>query len=124
MAKALLVDVMENKVEEVDVESLEDYYRLIHCDTVEIVSRLIGDKRFDIIADEEGLLVNDPLISAINSAGKAMLVGNLIVCGEPDGDGEMTPLTDEDIRFIQSHIQQMGTILHPEGHCMICDLDW
>lgn len=122
--KALLVDVMENEVEEVDVNDLQDYYKLIHCDTVEIVSRLIGDKRFDLIADEEGLFVNDPLISAIDSSGNVMLVGNLIVCGEPDADGKMTPLTDEDIRLIQSHIQQMRTIHHPEGHCMICDLGW
>ena len=35
--KALLIDVMENKVETVDVNGLEDYYKLIHCTTIDIV---------------------------------------------------------------------------------------
>ena len=47
--EALLVNVLENKVETVDVNGLEDYYKLLHCTTIDIVNRGINGKRYDII---------------------------------------------------------------------------
>lgn len=122
--KALLIDVMENKVETVDVNGLEDYYKLIHCTTIDIVNREIKGKRYDIICDDEGAFSDDPLISAIDDLGRAMLVGNLIVCGEADEEGNLTALTDDDIKHIKENIQSMGTRRHPEGHCMICQMEY
>ncbi len=37
--RALLIDTMENKTEVVEVNGLKDYYRLIGCNTIDIVSR-------------------------------------------------------------------------------------
>lgn len=122
--KALLIDVMENKVETVDVNGLEDYYKLIHCTTIDIVNREIKGKRYDIICDNEGTFSDDPLISAIDDLGRAMLVGNLIVCGEADEEGNLTALTDDDIKHIKENIQSMGTSRYPEGHCMICQMEY
>lgn len=122
--KALLIDVMENKVEVVNVNGLEDYYRLIHCTTVDIVNREIKGKRYDIICDDEGTFSDDPLISAINDLGGVMFVGNLIVCGGTDEEGGLTALTDDDIKHIRENIQSMGTRRHPEGHCMICQMEY
>lgn len=122
--KALLIDVMENKVETVDVNGLQDYYKLIHCTTIDIVNREIKGKRYDIICDDEGTFSDDPLISAIDDLGRAMLVGNLIVCGEADEEGNLIALTDDDIKHIKENIQSMGTSRHPEGHCMICQMEY
>ena len=122
--KALLIDVMENKVEAIDVNGLEDYYKLIHCTTIDIVNRGIKGKRYDIICDDEVTFSADPLISAIDDLGRAMLVGNLIVCGEADEEGELTALTGDDIKHIKGNIQSMGTCRHPEGHCMICQMEY
>ena len=36
--KAVLLDVIHDKVEVVDAEELEDYYKLIGCRTIEIVN--------------------------------------------------------------------------------------
>lgn len=122
--KALLIDVMENKFEVVNVNGLEDYYRLIHCTTIDIVNRGIKGKRYDIICDDEGTFSDDPLISAIDDLGRVMLVGNLIVCGEADEEGNLTALTDDDIKHIKENIHSMGTRRHPEGHCMICRMEY
>ena len=46
--KAVLLDVMNDKVEVVDAEELEDYYKLIGCRTIEIVNWEIMGRRFDI----------------------------------------------------------------------------
>lgn len=82
--KALLINVMENKIEVVEANELKDYYRLIGCTTIDIVNRSIKGKRYEIICDDEGTFKADPRISAIDDMGNAMLVGNLIVCGQAD----------------------------------------
>lgn len=122
--KALLIGVMENKVSTVDVDGLKDYYRLIHCTTIDIVNRGIKGKRYDIICDDEGTFADDPLISAIDDLGRVMLVGNLIVCGEADEEGNLTSLSEADIEHIKENVQNMGTHRHPEGHCMICQMEY
>ena len=43
--KAVLLDVMNDKVEVVDAEELEDYYKLIGCRTIEIVNWEIMGRR-------------------------------------------------------------------------------
>lgn len=52
--KALLINVMENKIEVVEANELKDYYRLIGCTTIDIVNRSIKGKRYEIICDDEG----------------------------------------------------------------------
>ena len=54
--RGLLLDVMENKVEVVEVNGLDDYYRLIGCSLVDITQREIAGKYYEIICDDEGLL--------------------------------------------------------------------
>lgn len=108
----------------IDVDGLKDYYRLIHCTTIDIVNRGITGKRYDIICDDEGTFADDPLISAIDDLGRVMLVGNLIVCGEADEEGNLTSLSEADIEHIKENIQNMGTRRHPEGHCMICQMEY
>lgn len=122
--KALLLNVMENKVEEVQANGLDDYYKLIGCTTIDIANRGIKGKRFDIIADDEGTFVENPKISAIDDMGQPMLVGNLIICGEADKEGEMTDLSDDDIKHIKENIHIMGTCKYPEGYCMLCQVEY
>lgn len=57
---------------------LEEYYRLIGCDTVTMPMRYIGGKQFIIIADDEGTFRKDCRVSAMNG-DEPMLVGNLLV---------------------------------------------
>lgn len=112
--KALLLDVINKTTKKVNPESLEDYYNMIGCRYVEIVTRRIGRKYYDIICDEEGTFVDDPLISAIDDFGRVMFVGNLIISGTVDSEGELTDLTDNDIRYIKKRIQTLDTRLHSD----------
>lgn len=122
--KALLLNVYENRVELIDPKGLEDYYRLIGCRMIDIVNRGIKGKRFDIICDDEGTFVENPKISAIDDFGQAMLVGNLIVTGGVDSEGELTDLTEEDILHIRSNINTMGTRKYPKGYTMLCQVEY
>lgn len=110
--KAILLSTQENTARVVSPEGLDDYYRLIGCDCIDIVTRKIGRKVYDIIVDDEGLLKDDPVISAIDNLGRVMLVGSLIICGLADEEGELTDLTPKDIEYIRKRIQTLNTRKH------------
>ena len=112
--KALLLDSVNKEVKEVNPQGLEDYYDMIGCKCIDIVTRSIGKKWYEIICDDEGLLTNDPIISAIDNFGQVMLVGNLIICGPVDGEGELTDLSDNDIKYIKKRIMTLDTRLHED----------
>ena len=78
--------------------NLEDYYNILNCEVIDIVSRRIGKKYYDIICDDMGLLKDDPIPTAYDERFEPALYGNLFIVNEPDqdSDGYVTSLTDED----------------------------
>lgn len=104
--KALLIDTETRKATAVEIgdeNRLEQYYDLLKCSLIDITSRKIGGKYYDIIVDDEGLFAEKPVVSALDPEGQPALVGNLLICNY-DGDGGETSLTDEDIARIQEFI--------------------
>lgn len=112
--KALLLDTVEKQTKVVDPKGLDDYYKMIGCRCIDIVRRRIGRKWYEIICDDEGTFVEDPLISAIDNLGRVMLVGSLIICGLADDEGELTDLTTNDIKYIKKRIQKLDTRMHDD----------
>ena len=99
-----------------DIEDrIEEYYRLIGCDLIDIVSRTIGGKVFDLIVDDEGLL-KENFITAAESRfeetkdfkGCDCLAGNIVITGFADEEGNLTSLTKEDVDLILKHIGLAG----------------
>ena len=45
-------------------ERCDDFYTLLDCNVIDIVTRSVGGKAFSIVCDDEGLLKPDPCISA------------------------------------------------------------
>ena len=59
MIKGVLLDIENDEAKVVEFEpTLENYYKMLHCDLIDIVSRTIGYNRshkvFDIVCDDEG----------------------------------------------------------------------
>ena len=75
--------------------SLDSLYQALEVDTIDIVVRKIGNKYYDIVCDDNGLLYDDDkiVVSAISPTNKPMLVGNLFVCHHNEA-GELTSLND------------------------------
>lgn len=134
--KAFYIDPETDTAEPRTVEdSLSAFYQLLHCSSIEIVTRRIGSayrtgaygrgyRRYSIICDEEGALIEDPKISAINDYGDVMLVGSLLIVGLPDDEGELTDLTDDDIKHIRRYVMPLSTRRHPEGWYMLTSCDY
>ena len=122
--RGLLLNVVEDRVEIVETNGLDDYYRLMGCSVIDITQRKIAGKYYDIICDDEGLLKENSKISAITHMGQPMLVGNLIIAGEADADGNLTDLLDTDIAHIYKNIHFFRTTNHPEGYNILCEVGY
>lgn len=121
--KMLLVDVKNGEFREVQAGGLDDYYELIGCRVIDIVCRRIGGKRYEIICDDEGLYEELPQISAVDIQEYPMLVGNLLIAG-PAEEGELTDLTDEDIKHLSKYKRLVITTVHPEPYPIITGMDY
>lgn len=100
MAKVLVLDVIGGRgLYEADCSELEDFYRELKCDTFDIAVRKIGGKYFDLFVDDEGLFVDNPIPSVLDTEMKPMLVGNVVFANH-DEHGETTSLSDDDIEKI------------------------
>ena len=116
----LNVATEEAKVIEIN-DDLDEFYRTLHCDTIDIVRRRIGRKHFNIICDDEGLLKYNPKISAVDETGKIMLVGNLFIVSGEDNEGELLSLTNEEIEYIMKRVHRVYTNNYPNGYPMLTE---
>ena len=123
--KMLLLDVKNRDVKMVEANDLEDYYRLIGCRTIDIVSRTIGDVKVEIILDDEGAIIDKPKVSAIDIDGTPMLCGNLLVAsGRVTEDGELTELTKAEVKELMNNIATITTSVYKEPYQVFVEMDY
>ena len=102
LLKGLFLD--GRKVEVLTIKkSLDEYYKLLNCHTIDIVSRDVNGVSYDIICDDEGLFKDEIVITCINTDYEPMLVGSLFVVAF-DGKDDIRSLTDEEIENLQKRI--------------------
>lgn len=105
LKRAFLIDVKNKTSRELTInDSLDEFYKVLDCTTIDITSREIGGNYYEIVCDDEGLFAENPIVSAIDSKYKPTLVGNLLIFGVGDENGELQSLTDEDVDTIKKSI--------------------
>ena len=85
-------------------KDLEEYYTLLDCSTIDIVSRKIDGVWYDIICDDEGLFKDPLVVTAIGTDFNPELVGSIFVVTYDDKKGDIKSLTTEDIERINKRI--------------------
>lgn len=102
--KVMVIDTGKLEPQIVETEGgLQEWYRLIGCRLIDISSRKIGGRYYDIIYDDEFLYKERGKVTALDTEQQPVLVGNLVICNH-DGKGGETGLTDMDIARIREHI--------------------
>ena len=101
----VLVDVTRTgRVTKVVFEdNLENIYKLLDVDLIDVATRKIGDRVHDFIVDDEGLLKGGAIPSVLDTNKEPMLVGNVLIVNSNE-EGEFTSLTDEDIENLEQHL--------------------
>ena len=123
--KMLLLDVENKDVKIVEANCLADYYKFIGCNYVDIIHRRIGDVEVEIVLDDEGLLVENPKVSAINVDGTPVLFGNLLIAsGRVTDDGELTELTEEEVDEIMDNVATISTSVYTEPYPAFVEVDY
>ena len=107
MARGLVLDVINDRVYEADIKTLDDYYKHIHCDCIDMARRRIGRdmREFDLWVDDEGLLKDNFIVSAVDKYGRGMLAGNIVFL-QHDGHGNEKSLTQEEIDYLMCYITE------------------
>ena len=104
LVKGFLIDVYGDRGcnELVFHDTLENIYKILDVETIDVAVRKIGNFTYDIICDDEGLL-KDSLPSAVTDKDEVQLVGNLLLVNH-DEEGNFTSLTDEQIKDLGKHL--------------------
>ena len=123
--KMLFLDVENREVKCVEANTLDDYYKFIDCNYVDIIHRRIGDVEVEIVLNDEGLLVNAPKPSGINIDGTPVLFGNLLIAsGRVTDDGELTELTEEEVDEIMDNVATITTSVYTEPYPAFVEVDY
>ena len=123
--KFLFLDVYNNELKTVEANGLDDYYELIGCRTISIVQRKIGDIDVEIIIDDEGALVDNAKVSAVDIVGNIALYGNLLVAsGRVTDDGELIELTQDEIDVIMENVIEVTTRVYKEPFRIFVEMDY
>lgn len=96
--KGVLLDVERNTVEIKVVDgSLDDFFEVLNCGYVRVVTRVIGDRSFYIVCDE-----------ALNQwDDEPMLYGNIFITGIGEDD-DLGGLNERDCEYVMSYIKPNG----------------
>ena len=100
---ALLIDVIEPKVTIVDCNCLDDYYKYIHCDCIDVTVRQVGSSVVRIVCDDEGALSDGRVISASNMYGDNIYGNILIFSGQLLG-ADLQSLTADEMQDVLRNI--------------------
>lgn len=106
MIKGILIDVNKgtSEVKELD-GSLQDYYKAINCDCIDIRTRWIDNEEFSFVIDDNGLLIDEDKIipsTVSRKYNEVEFVGNTFICRRNGPD--LVSLKESDIKLINSHI--------------------
>ena len=112
-------------METVDINDYTDFYPLLNASCFDITYRSIGDekRRFEIYVDDEGLLKEKPIVSAISSDKENILVGNLVIA-KHNNEGCQIDLTDDEIDYIWKYIRTATNLDTLECYPILVDVNY
>lgn len=90
---------------------LQSYYKLLDVTTIDIVSRKIAGKYYDIVCDDEALLKDKPIVTMVSPKMEPMLCGNLFIVNRGKA-GELASLTPADVKRVKG---EFITVLTTRG---------
>lgn len=118
--EVLYLDVKGNKrpkIVKIDNNTNEDLYKLIGCDTIDIVERKFGGKSFLVVCDDEALLKEKPILSVYSQNAYEYVYGNIIIANRNGEDFDS--ITNVDYWRIVSRLATLRT--DTRRYCLCVD---
>lgn len=101
--KAFWVDRETNAARLVETDGkLQDLYRLCHCSCIDITVVSVCGIPLNVVVDDEGLLVDRPIVTVYDTDGNPMLAGSVVFFGMDEETDDLADLTDEQVSALRS----------------------
>lgn len=100
---AYKIDPFADTIELVEASGLDDYYREIGCECIDISVVTIGGVPFNVVCDDEALLRESVAPSVLDGNGRPILWNTVIVFGFDD-DADLRSLTLDECLTIAERI--------------------
>jgi hypothetical protein len=84
-------------------KDLDSYYKAMDCELIDVVKVKLGSRQYDIIVDDEGLLKNDFVITAVDPSRERYLAGNILIA-KYTGKGEFGSISEDDVENIKNNL--------------------
>lgn len=122
----VLIDTEKKTASRVTLnDDLSALYKALNCRLVDFTIRTVAGRTVGIICDDEGLLTDDPIISAFTGTYAPALCGNLFVVSPyADDEGNWLSLPDDDIAHVIRNARIFPTRRHPEGVIALYPCDY
>ena len=95
--KVIFLDVYNKKAPQVmDIDGeLDTIKKLIDCERIDSIIYKVGNTPFRVIVDDDGYFRKNYIISAYSPRYLYPLVGNLVIFGKENYEGDLTSLSDK-----------------------------
>ena len=114
------IDPFNFDVDLIEVNGLDDYYREIGCDCIDIAVVSVHGKPFNVIVDDEGLLKGDIIASVFDGKGHPMLANVAIVLGFDD-DCDVRSLTASEVSLLSEETYMVASPFVGEWPALVTD---
>lgn len=81
-------------------DDLQTLYKMLGCSCIDIVTRKVEGKPFDFVVDDEGRMKDGNHIQAVSTGASEVLVGNILIAGLADENGDLTDVSMTDLERI------------------------
>lgn len=88
-----VIDPNSDTAKLAEVNGLEDYYRTIGCDCIDISMVYLNNRLFNVVCDDEGLLKGGAVPSVFDGDGNPIIVNTVIVLGADEESCDTRSLT-------------------------------
>lgn len=83
---------------------LEDLYKMLNCDLVDIAVRKVNGQPFDFVCDDEGLFKEDQFVSVLSKTHGIDIVGDVFICSH--NGASLIGLTDKQVEHIMDSVRK------------------
>ena len=98
-------------------ENLQSYYKILKCDTIQIINLKINNTLYSFILDDEGKLKENYINIILTHKGKIIdtLVGNIIIQKYDFENDEVKNLESQDIQNISNWFENCQRLIDTEN---------
>lgn len=106
--KAFHIDSITNEARFIETDAkLESLYKLTRCRCIDIVVRHVNGVPFNVVCDDEGLLVDNPTFTAWYRNGTPAIAGSIVLFALDDDTGDLSGIDENGEMALEGRVGEL-----------------